>query len=150
MELPIVALGASRFCNVITEISTPPYTLLGVKILDYGKVTIDYPRLRFYFEPYEEKEQDMKSLHNDIGLRVKDGDLVVSAVWSEMKGRVNIGDRVLKINGEVVRKYDFCESIINGIPELKKKKSNKLTFMTEEGEKILIYKKRGYGKYDTL
>ena len=95
VELPIVALGASRFCNVITEISTPPYTLLGVKILDYGKVTIDYPRLRFYFEPYEEKEQDMKSLHNDIGLRVKDGDLVVSAVWSEMKGRVNIGDRVL-------------------------------------------------------
>ena len=146
VELPIVALGASRFCNVITEISTPPYTLLGVKILDYGKVTIDYPRLRFYFEPYEEKEQDMKSLHNDIGLRVKDGDLVVSAVWSEMKGRVNIGDRVLKINGEVVRKYDFCESIINGIPELKKKKSNKLTFMTKEGEKILIYKKRGYGK----
>lgn len=139
--MPVVSIGASRFLNVSSETSTPPYTLLGVKLLDYGKVTIDYARSRFYFEPYEEKAQDMEQRHYDINLRVKDGDLVVSSLWSDKYAGVRIGDKVIKINGEPVRKYDFCESILNGIPELKKKKSNKLTILTKNGEKTIVYKK---------
>lgn len=144
VKTPQVSIGASRFSNVFTEISTPPFTLLGVKVLEYGKVTIDYPRSRLYFEPYEEKTQDLSSSYHDIGLSVKNGDLIVSAIWSGMAGCIDLGDKVAKINDKPVRKYDFCESIINGIPELKKKKRNKLTFTTAEGEKVIVYKKRAY------
>ena len=82
----------------------------------------------------------MEKTH-DVGLQVKDGDLVVAAVWGAMKGVVEMGDKVVKINGKPVGKYDFCESIITGIPELKAKKKTKLTVLTKQGEKVIIYDK---------
>ena len=73
---------------------------------------------------------------------MKDGDLVVSTVWTAMKGLVEVGDLVTHINGKPTGTYDFCESIINGIPELKAKKKTKLTIRTEDGEKVIIYEKK--------
>ena len=140
VELPLLSVGATKFKNVTAETSTPPYTLLGVKLLEYGKVTIDYSRKRWYFEPYEQ-EFDMASKHYNVNLQVKDGDLVVATVWTAMKGVVEPGDKVLKINGKPTGKYDFCESIIMGIPELKAKKKTKLTILTKEGEKVIVYQK---------
>ena len=77
-----------------------------------------------------------------MALRVKDGDLVVATVWDAMKGEVEVGDKVIKIDGQPVGTYDFCESIINGIPELKTKKKVKLTVQTKNGEKIIVYEKK--------
>ena len=139
-RFPVVSVGGTKFRNVISETSTPPYTLLGMKLLEYGKVTIDYPRKRLYFEPYE-AEADLTSKHYNVNLRVKDGDLVVATVWSAMKGVVEVGDKVVRINGKPAGKYDFCESIITGIPELKAKKKTKLTIRTKQGEKVIVYQK---------
>ena len=114
--------------------------LLGIKLLDYGNVTLDYPRARFYFEAYE-PENDLESKHYNVALRVKEGELIVSVVWGDMKGVVEVGDKVTKINGKPVGKYDFCESIINGIPELNTKKKTKLAIQTRQGERIIVYQK---------
>lgn len=141
VRFPLLSVGSTRFRNVSSETSTPPFTLLGVELLDYGKVTLDYPRARFYFEAYE-PENDLESKHYNLGLRVKDGELVVATVWSAMKGQVEVGDKVTRINGKPVGRYDFCESIINGIPELKAKKKTKLTIQTRQGEKVIVYQKK--------
>ena len=77
-----------------------------------------------------------------MALRVKDGVLVVATVWDAMKGEVEVGDKVTKIDGQPVSTYDFCESIINGIPELKAKKKVKLTVQTKNGEKTIVYEKK--------
>ncbi len=140
VRFPLISVGSTKFKNVSSETSTPPFTLLGVRLLDYGKVTLDYPRTRFYFEAYE-PENDLESKHYNVALRVKDGELFVSTVWSTMKGIVEVGDKVTKINGKPTGKYDFCESIINGIPELKAKKKTKLTIRTRQGEKVIVYEK---------
>lgn len=140
VKFPLLSVGPTKFKQVTAETSTPPYTLLGVKLLEYGKVTIDYPRRRWYFEAYEQ-EFDLTSKHYNMNLQVKDGNLVVATVWSAMKGIVNVGDKVVKINGKPTGRYDFCESIITGIPELKAKKKTKLTILTKQGEKTIIYQK---------
>ena len=140
VNIPLIALGATKFKNLTTTTEQHPYTLLGVKLLEYGKVTIDYPRGRFYFEAFE-TENEINNQCNNFDLTVKEGDLFVSTVWSSMKGKVEIGDKVVKINGEPVRKYDFCKSILYGIPELKKKKQTKLTVQTASGLKNVTYKK---------
>ena len=141
VQFPELSIGGTRFLNVSSETATPPLTLLGVKLLDYGKVTLDYARSRFYFEAYK-AENDLKSKHYNVALRVKDGDLVVATVWDAMKGEVEVGDKVTKIDGQPVSTYDFCESIINGIPELKAKKKVKLTVQTKNGEKTIVYEKK--------
>ena len=48
---------------------------------------------------------------------------------------------MVKINGKPAKKYDFCESILNVIPELKEKKKTKLTIETASGVKDIIYEK---------
>ena len=138
--LPVLSVGGTKFQNVTSETSTPPFTLLGVKLLDYGKVTLDYPRARFYFEA-NEAVNDLSSKHYNVALRVKDGELIISTVWSAMKGVVEVGDKVTRINGKPVRMYDFCECIVNGIPELKGKKKTRLTVQTKQGEKVIVYQK---------
>lgn len=138
--LPVLSVGGTKFQNVTSETSTPPFTLLGVKLLDYGKVTLDYPRACFYFEA-NEAVNDLSSKHYNVALRVKDGELIISTVWSAMKGVVEVGDKVTRINGKPVRMYDFCESIVNGIPELKGKKKTRLTVQTKQGEKVIVYQK---------
>ena len=107
VKIPLLSLGSTKFRNLTTTTGTPPYTLLGVKVLEYGKVTIDYPRRRFYFEAYE-VENKIDNRTNNFDLTVKDGDLVVSTVWSSAKGKVEVGDKVIKINGKPIGKYDFC------------------------------------------
>ena len=84
----------------------------------------------------------MNEKHYDVNLRVKDGELVVATVWSAMRGIVEPGDRILKINGQPTGTYDFCDSIIQGIPALKEKKKTKLTVATKDGEKVIVYEKK--------
>lgn len=137
-----LTICGTKIMNVVSETANPPFTLVGVKLLDYGKVTIDYPRGRFYFDTYEDKMIKMDDVkYYKFALMVEDGDLVVSTIWSSVKEQVSIGDKVMKINGKPVGKYDFCESILNGIQELKKKKTNKLTLQTKNGERVVVYKK---------
>lgn len=138
VKFPLLSVGTAKFREVIAETSTPPYTLLGMELLNYGKVIIDYPRGRFYFDAYETENKYLNK-SRDVGFLVKDGDLVVGAVWGEMQREVEMGDKVIKINGKPVGKYDFCESIINGIPELKAKKKTKVTVLTRQGEKVIVY-----------
>lgn len=140
VHIPQMSVGATKFKNLTTTTNRHPYTLLGVKLLQYGKVTIDYPRRRFYFEAFQ-PENEINNQSNNFDLTVKDGDLTVSTVWSSSKGKVEVGDKVVKINGKPAKKYDFCESILNGIPELKDKKKTKLTIQTASGLQEVIYKK---------
>ena len=141
VHFPLVSFAGTRFCHVFAETSDTPYTLLGMKLLDYGKLTIDYSRHRFYFEAYTQ-ENDLGQRFPDFRVRVKDGNLIVSTVWGKMRDILSVGDKVLKINGRQTKKYDFCESITQGIPELKGKRSVNMTIQTEQGEKIVRYKKK--------
>ena len=86
-------------------------------------------------------DNEINNQGNNFDLTVKDGDLFVSTVWSSTKGKIAVGDKVVKINGKPAKKYDFCESILNGIPELKEKKKTKLTIETASGVKDIIYEK---------
>ena len=141
VHFPLVSFAGTRFCHVFAETSDTPYTLLGMKLLDYGKLTIDYSRHRFYFEAYTQ-DNDLGQRFPDFRVRVKDGNLIVSTVWGKMRDILSVGDKVLKINGRQTKKYDFCESITQGIPELKGKRSVNMTIQTEQGEKIVRYKKK--------
>lgn len=128
----------AKFYGATIETSSSPFSLLGVKVLDYGKVTVDYARQRLYFEPYE-KEMTLAAPLNDYSLTVKDGKLVVSTVWSSNKDGITNGDIVSHINGEKTPVLDFCESVTVGIKELKAKERATLTVVTKKGIKKINY-----------
>lgn len=134
-------LNGAKFSEVVVETRTSPYSLLGTKLLDYGKVIIDYSRKQFYFEPYEKEILFQKPL-NDYSMMVSDGKLVITNVWSSDTNGIKNGDFVTHINGKAVAELDFCESIISGIPELNTKKRSILTVKTEDGIKKINYRSK--------
>lgn len=138
VELPLVAIGMARFTDVETNTSESPYTLLGSKLLEYGKITVDYPRSRFYFEPFFKEAVKITNKSWSIGFSANaDGQLVISSLDNEMKD-VGIGDRILKIDGIEVPHVDFCESIINGVELLKGKDKCELTVEHDGTQKNII------------
>lgn len=53
IHLPMISIGMLKLKDITAGAEGLPVSLLGSPLLDYGKVTIDYPRSRFFFEPYE-------------------------------------------------------------------------------------------------
>ncbi|MEA4868364.1 MAG: retropepsin-like aspartic protease [Rikenellaceae bacterium] len=134
-------IGVAKFRDITVETENLPYTLMGTKVLEYGKVVIDYPRRIFYFIPYTNEAVVIPSKSREFYLTVSEGVLKVSTVWGDMSNVISPGDRVTHINGEPVKDYDFCESITIGIAELKGDDIKKLLIETKSGKIIeLDYK----------
>lgn len=131
--------SSAKFNGIIAETSTPPFTLIGMEMLNYGKVTIDFARCVLYFEAYE-KINHINNTPQNIYFKVEEGKLKVSTVWGEFKGVLENGDIVTHINGKPTRNdYDFCESVTIGIRELKEKKINNLIIQTKKGIQKIKY-----------
>lgn len=129
-----LAVGMGKFENIYSVPAQVPYSLLGKELLDHGKVIIDYGRRRFYFEPFDKKPVDKTKKNWNVGMAVRGDKLFISSVWGALTDKVNIGDEVLSIDGNVVENIDFCTSITSGIPALKGKNSCVLSII-HNGEK---------------
>lgn len=144
IRLAPVKVGAAILNGVITdELTAARNTLLGIQMLKYGKVTIDYSRRQFYFVPYHEESDVEQELYN-IAFAVKDNELVVNTVWGDLRKTVKLGDKVVKINGKDTKEFDLLGLLINGIPQVTGKRENELIIMTKEGEKKVVYKRMKY------
>ncbi len=141
--IPALSVGSVKFESVVTTTAEAPVSLLGTELLTYGRITIDYPRRRLYYEAYRPDETHRpEGRYADVELTVKEGHLVVARVWGEGYEGIAPGDRVVAINGKPVDTFDFCESITQGIPALKKKKKSRLTIDSQAGEKTVIYERK--------
>lgn len=133
-----MSFTVGKFYGLVSETSSSPFSLLGMKVLDYGKVIIDYSRGRLYFEPYE-KEVTLPKPLNDFGLTVKDGKMLISTVWSGNASGIANGDVVTHINRRPTPVLDFCESTTIGVKELKVKQRTTLTVSTKSGIRKIKY-----------
>lgn len=134
VEITSFNIGLTKFQHISAGISTPPESLLGLDLLQYGKVTIDYSRSRFYFEAYENKiiSQQLKSW--SVGLTVRDGRVFVSTLWGKMVNELHVGDEVLEIDNAPIPQTTFCESITKGMSVLSGKNEVLLKVKTQNGE----------------
>ncbi len=78
------------------------FDILGRRLLDWGRVVLDFPRRRFYFLPAGDAEPTAppQSLPN-FTLWIVRGRLVVGQVWDEaLLGVIAPGDRVVNVDGK--------------------------------------------------
>ncbi len=131
-------IGLAKFSNLVLTTSGSQNTLLGMAILNYGKIVIDYPRRLFYYIPFSNETVKLGYTPRKFDIKVLDGKLVVATVWSEMENVLSTNDLITHINGKPTGTYDFCDSFINGIEDLKVKTPIMMTIMTKEGKQIEI------------
>ena len=120
--VPSIHILGKDFTNVGSVTTVMSETIIGVDLLKYGKVIIDYMRKLIYFFPYNEEATDMKGavpLWN-INVLPRNKRFEVTTVWDSIKDKVNIGDEVVNINGTSLEgcpmTQEAVEKIMDAIP----------------------------------
>ena len=93
---------SGKFSNVGSITINMGMSIVGVDMLQYGKVVIDYMRHRFYFFPYDQAVIDAGGAPRtwNVGILPVKGHFEVTTVWDSLKGQVAFGDQVVNINGK--------------------------------------------------
>ena len=117
VKLGEFALGGKSFQNATCLVAPNVPTILGAELLKYGVVTIDYPRGRFYFQPYEEASADLAKAAPiwDVSILPAHGRFEITAVWEPLTDRLNIGDEVVAVNGKDITRLLLSETTISDI-----------------------------------
>lgn len=122
VSVPSISILGKEFTNVGSTTTIMSTTIIGVDLLQYGKVIIDYMRRRFYFFPFENEVADMggaPSLWN-VSILPRNKRFEVTTVWDSMKDKVDFGDQVIDINGTSLKDCPMSqmavEDIMNAIP----------------------------------
>ena len=110
LNIPELHLRNKTFNDVIVT-TTNTTSLIGTQLLQYGKVTLDYKKKRFYFEPfYNINTDELSERPRAILPTLQNKKLVVGIIWDKaLESIINLGDEVLSINGFDIQAIDTCE-----------------------------------------
>ena len=110
LNIPELNLNNTIFNDVVVT-TTNGGSRVGSKLLQYGKVTLDYKNKRFYFKPFENTNTNELSERPRAILPTWQNDkLVVGLIWDKaLEHQINLGDEILNINGMDLQAMSFCD-----------------------------------------
>ncbi|MEN5054016.1 retropepsin-like aspartic protease [Sphingobacterium kitahiroshimense] len=112
LKIPKLFINDQVFSNVNTITSSGSESLLGTKILKYGKITLDYKQRRFFFEPYENIELKNIGKIREVGHIFHNNKFIIGVVYSKnLEKIVNVGDEILEIGNKNFANTSFCEAL---------------------------------------
>ena len=111
--MPQIEIGGYSFENVIATTTNSNESKIGSEILTLGKVTLDYNKKRFYFEPYPDMDTDFLSIHPwEISPIIENGKLIVGIIWNKtLENQINVGDEIVKFNEINYENMTFCDLV---------------------------------------
>ena len=87
--------------------------IIGLDMIEYGKVVIDYLRGLFYFMPYDDTIPEMK-LKKKWNVSIIPSDkfegFFLSALWPGFEKQAEFGDKVINVNGRDIGEFPLSES----------------------------------------
>ncbi|BDD12052.1 hypothetical protein FUAX_44840 (plasmid) [Fulvitalea axinellae] len=117
------------------------HSKLGSGLLDYGTVTLDYRRKRFYFEPYDNnRELEAKNRRLGAYYNLRGDKMTVSLVWKASpiyRQGVRRGFELISFDGEDLRKMDYCQKF-ELIKRSRDGKAHKLVFLDLEKNRVPV------------
>ena len=106
--LPELWIGQVRLEQVPVRTTGGPVSLLGTFLLEYGDITIDYRKKRFYYTVFTEDTR-MKTERFPVSVLFDEGRMVIGVVWDEtLKPIIREGDTVLSVNGNPTEQFNIC------------------------------------------
>jgi hypothetical protein len=136
LRVPLLNINNSSFYNVTTQTTSNNNSRIGVDLLKYGTVTVDYLHKKFYYAPFKE-EVDLFKTHFPISLSYKNNKLTVGIIWSrKLKRKISVGDQIIAINNVSYENPDLCSLIHERL--LKEQNEATLTIKREDGTIVNI------------
>lgn len=106
-----------KFTNAGSVISDKSTTIVGVDLLEYGKVVIDYMRNRFYFFPFDSEIADLGGAPKtwNVSILPANERFEITTVWDSMKDVVTFGDQVININGTDITGFPMSQPAVDSV-----------------------------------
>lgn len=112
LRVPELNINGTIFRNVSIQTTSNSNSRVGVELLKYGTVTLDYKNKKFYFEPFN-NTIDLLRMHFPISFTIKNNKTIVAIVWdSNLNREVSPGDELIAVNDVNYRDIDPCDLLI--------------------------------------
>ncbi|BDX38841.1 hypothetical protein CYCD_21960 [Tenuifilaceae bacterium CYCD] len=131
LRIPLLQINKGKFENTIVETSSIVQSSIGSELLKYGTVTLDYLNKNFYFEPFE-SEINLEEKKWPVSPTVFNSQITVGVVWGELKGQINLGDKIIAIDSTNYENWDICNLL-----GLKLKDKDKATLTLKDNRGII-------------
>jgi predicted aspartyl protease len=132
---PAIKLGNAVFKNVKAETvfsnNGSGNNSIGVKLLDYGILTLDYINGKLYFDPFT-PDADLAEKSWSLSPTYSDGKLLVGVVWDKLKDKVKPGQQIIAIDGVSCEHVEVC-SLLTQKSLLQGREQATLTIKDEKG-----------------
>ncbi|MCD6543998.1 MAG: hypothetical protein J7K34_05770, partial [Flavobacteriaceae bacterium] len=131
--IPKIKIANTSFTNFVSTTTHDKYSKIGTDILEYGNITIDYINKRFYFEPIQKEEINLREKLLGFKPAYIDDEIVIGFVWDkDLKELISFGDEIIEVNNINIKEADLCDLVIK-----------KNIFQNSEKFNILVRKKNG-------
>lgn len=148
--IPKMQIGNYIITDFYSDISKKSRSRIGVGLLKYGLVTIDYGRQKFYFQAHQPRQEVAEKV-SSIGFipRYLSGAYRVTAISSSSEAAqkgLKIGDEILQINELDLRNpdhVDHCDLYLNGY-RWEGPVTSTVVFKQGKKEKTITIQRRDY------
>ena len=108
-----VSNNKMAFNNLVIN-TTNTGSRIGSKLLQYGKVTLDYKKRLFYFEAFNNiNTNELSEKPWSILPTMQNDKYVVGVIWDKaLESQVNLGDEILKVNGIDIQSLVPCDIVM--------------------------------------
>jgi|GEM_PF-290404 len=111
--LPQLTFAGNVFKNITFTTTSDNGSRIGVEILKYGDVIVDYPGKKLYFKPYNEGDVDLAEKSWPVQPILKEGKFVIGIVWdTTLNDRIQEGDEILKFGEIDYESIQPCEALV--------------------------------------
>lgn len=103
-------INQTQFSNLITNTTEDQNSRIGIGVLEYGDMTLDFKNKKFYFEA-----ADKITLQEPVPIYVitlLDNKLIIGFVWdAEYSDLLQYGDEILRIGTHKISETDLCNTL---------------------------------------
>lgn len=111
VQMKGIKIAGSTFENVLTDTTESENSRLGLDILKFGNLTLDFKSKKWYYEGID--NVDLTEKGSKVDLTFIDNKLVVGLVWDEsLKNSIAFGDEIIKLDETDITVLNPCELLI--------------------------------------
>lgn len=133
--IPKIKINKATLANVSAYTMNDNNSRIGLKLLEYGDIIIDFKKKKFHFENTSEIQIGNPT---KLEFTVEENTYIVGFVWDEkLKEQIKYRDKVLRIDHLNIKEMEVCEMLT--IKEyLKDKSSYEIEIINQNNETIII------------
>ncbi len=136
IKLHKIQLNNTSFIGLVTETMDDDNSRIGLNAFQYGKVTLDFDKKKWYYEASNVIEVSQKK--SIISQTFIDQKFVVGNIWDDAyKSKLQFGNRILRIDKFYLENLTVC-AILDIKKHIKTLSSYEIDILNDSGETVTI------------